>query len=157
MLETGMHMYLPHCDIYDADNPDSLLCVGNQLDASSVKISELLSALQTILDPNKDNQDLTAAIERCIQYENGGSSLPTVLKKYGIGVVDLSNNSWRHINYGSIHAEALIVEIDESDHLQVTLQSNPWGNDFENPFDATEAGFGELAKFIKEAVHRARD
>ena len=157
MLETGMHMYFPHCDIYDADNPDTLLCAGNQLDASSVKISELLYALQTILDPKCENQELSAAIERCKQYENGGSSLPAVLKKFGIGVVDLSQNSWSHVNSGSIHTNALFVELDESDHLQVTLEPNPWCEDFENPFDATEAGFGELAKFIKEAINRARN
>ena len=157
MLEVGMHMYFPHCDIYDADDPDTLLCAGNQLDESSVKLSELLFALQNILDPKKENQELTETIERCKQYENGGSSLPALLKKYGIGVVNLSNNSWRRVNSGSIHAEALFVELDESDHLQVTLQPEPWCNDFDNPFDATEAGFGELSDFIKEAVNRARN
>lgn len=156
MLEVGMHMYLPHCDVYDIDDPDEVVCMGNQFDESSVKLSELLSALQSILDPNKEKQDLTAAIERCKLYEAGGSSLPALLKNYGIGVVDLSNNSWHRVNSGGIHAESLFVELDESDHLQVTLQPSPWGDDFENPFDATEAGFGELAMFIKEAVNRAR-
>lgn len=157
MLETGMHMYLPHCDIYAIDDPDEIVCTAIQLDKSSVKLSELLSALQTILDPNNENQNLMAAIERCKLYEAGGSSLPALLKKYGIGVVDLSNNGWRHVNSGSIHANALFVELDESNHLQVTLEPNPWGDDFENPFDATEAGFGELSNFIKEAINRARN
>lgn len=157
MREVGMHMYFPHCDIYDADDPDTLLCAGNQLDESSVKVSELLSVLQTILDPKKENIDLTAAIERCKQYESSGSSLPALLKKYGIGVVNLSNNSWHRVNSAGIHAEALYVELDESDHLQVTLQPEPWGDSFDNPFDATEAGFGELAMFIKEAINRVRN
>ena len=51
--ETWMHMYLPHCDIFDSENPDMLLCDGDQLDETSVKISELLTVLQSILDPEK--------------------------------------------------------------------------------------------------------
>ena len=49
MQEVGMHMYLPHCDIYDVDDPDTIICEGDQLDSTSVKISELLSVLQGIL------------------------------------------------------------------------------------------------------------
>jgi len=157
MKEVGMHMYLPHCDIYDVDEPKTIICAGDQLDKTSVKISELLSVLQVILDPNKENQELTQAIERCKQYENGDSPLPALLKKYGIGVVNLSSNGWHHVNYQNIHTEALFVELDEDDHLQVILQPKPYGDDFDNPFDATEAGFRELSDFIKEAINRARN
>ena len=157
MQEVGMHMYLPHCDIYDVDDPDTIICEGDQLDSTSVKISELLSVLQGILDPEKENLELAQAIERCRQYENGGSPLPSLLKKYGIGVVNLSSNGWHRVNYQNIHAEALYVELDEDNHLQVMLQPEPYGDDFDNPFDATEAGFGELSDFIKEALNRARN
>lgn len=157
MQEVGMHMYLPHCDIYDVDDPDTIICEGDQLDSTSVKISELLSVLQGLLDPNKENLELAQAIERCRQYENGGSPLPSLLKKYGIGVVNLSSNGWHRVNYQNIHAEALYVELDEDNHLQVMLQPEPYGDDFDNPFDATEAGFGELSDFIKEALNRARN
>lgn len=128
-----------------------------QLDSTSVKISELLSVLQGILDPEKENLELAQAIERCRQYENGCSPLPSLLKKYGIGVVNLSSNGWHRVNYQNIHAEALYVELDEDNHLQVMLQPEPYGDDFDNPFDATEAGFGELSDFIKEALNRARN
>ena len=157
MKEVGMHMYLPYCDIYDVDDPKFIVCKGIQLDSSSVKISELLSVLQVILDPNKENQELAQAIERCKQFENGGSPLPVLLKKYGIGVVNLSYNSWHRVNYQDIHAEALFVELDEDNHLQVTLQPEPYNDDFDNPFDATEAGYGELSDFIKEALNRVRN
>ena len=156
MKEVGMHMYLPYCDIYDVDDPKIIICKGDQLDSTSVKISELLSVLQVILDPNKENQELAQTIERCEQYENNGSPLPALLKKYGIGVVNLSRNSWHRVNYQDIHAEALFVELDEDDHLQVTLQPEPYDDDFDNPFDATAAGYGELSDFIKEALNRAR-
>ena len=121
-----------------------------------MRINEL-SVLQGILDPEKENQELAQAIERCRQYENGGSPLPSLLKKYGIGVVNLSSNGWHRVNYQNIHAEALYVELDEDNHLQVMLQPEPYGDDFDNPFDATEAGFGELSDFIKEALNRARN
>ena len=77
MQEVGMHMYLPHCDIYDPDNPEELICEGDQL--------------------------------------------------------------------------------DEFNHLQVTLEPEPRGGGLKNPFDATEACFGELSDFIKEAINRARN
>lgn len=156
MKETGMHMYLPHCDIYDSDDPDMLLCVGDQLDETSVRISELLSVLQEILDPRKKNQELTQAIERCKNYEQGNASLPAVLKKYGLGVVNLSENSWHRVNYQNIHAESLYMELDDHDHLQVVLEPRARSNRREDPFDATEANF-DLSGFIREAINRARN
>ena len=159
LKEVGMHMYLPHCDIYDPDDPDELVCADMQFDASGVKLSGLLSVLQSLIDPNKENKELTETILRCQQYEDTPSTLPALLKKYGIGVIDLSRNGWHRVNYAAIHAEALYVELDEQDHLQVTLQPEMWGwdDDSDNPFDATEAGFGELSDFIKEALNRARN
>ena len=157
MQEVGMHMYLPHCDIYDPDDSGKLICEGDQLHESSVKISELLSVLQTILDSDKKEQELTNAIERCKRYENSASSLPLLLRKYGIGVVNLSKNSWHRVNSTAIHAEALYVELDEFNHLQVTLEPNKWSDELMNPFDATETCFGELSDFIKEAINRARN
>ena len=130
-----------------------------QFDASGVKLSGLLSVLQSLIDSNKENKELTETILRCQQYEDSPSTLPALLKKYGIGVINLSRNGWHRVNYAAIHAEALYVELDEQDHLQVTLQPEMWGwdDDFDNPFDATEAGFGELSDFIKEALNRARN
>lgn len=156
MKETGMHMYLPHCDIFDSENPDMLLCDGDQLNETSMKISELLTVHQSILDPKKMNQELSKAIERCKNYDNGGTSLSGILKKHGIGVVNLSANSWHRVNYQHIHAESLYVELDGFDHLQVMLEPDEWLNAQDNPFDATEANF-DLSDFIREAINRARN
>jgi hypothetical protein len=41
------------------------------------------------------------------------------------------------------------------EQLPLQLQA-PYGDDFDNPFDATEANYGELSDFIKEAINRAR-
>ena len=133
-----------------------LLCDGDQLNETSMKISELLTVLQSILDPEKKNQELTKAIERCKNYEKGVSSLPGVLKKHGIGVVNLSAISWHRVNYQHIHAESLYVELDGFDHLQVMLEPDEWLNAQDNPFDATEANF-DLSDFIREAINRARN
>ncbi len=156
MKETGMNMYLPHCDIFDSENPDMLLYDGDQLNETSMKISELLTVLQSILDPEKKNQELSKAIERCKNYDNGGTSLSGILKKHGIGVVNLSAISWHRVNYQHIHAESLYVKLDGFDHLQVMLEPDEWLNAQDNPFDATEANF-DLSDFIREAINRARN
>lgn len=155
LKEMGMHTYLPHCDIFDSDDPELLLSVGNQLDETSVKISELLMFLQSMLDPKKMNQELTKAIERCKNYEKGVSSLPGVLKKHGIGVVDFSRNKVGWVNYKEIHTNALYLELDKQDHLQVVLEPGMLFNGQDNPFDATEAKF-DFSCFIREAINRAR-
>lgn len=156
MQEVGMHMYLPHCDVFDVDDPTSVICIGDQLDKTSTKISELLSVMQMLLDPEKKNQELQQAIERCISFESGAASLPQLLRSHNIGVVHLAHNSWHRVNYQHIHAESLHLMLEENNHIQVTLEPSPWLKDAENPFDATDAGF-DLSGFIKEAINRANN
>lgn len=153
MQEVGMHMYLPHCDVFDVDDPTSVICIGDQLDETSTKISELLTVMQKLLDPEKKNQELQQAIERCISFESGAASLPQLLCSHNIGVVNLAHNSWHRVNYQHIHAESLYLTLEENNHIQVTLEPSPWLKDDENPFDATDAGF-DLSGFIKEAINR---
>jgi hypothetical protein len=156
LKEMGMKAYFPHFDVYDPDDPDEIICEGALLDVSSVKASELLSALQQVLDPNKENQELSDTIDRCRQYESSSSPLVVFLKKYGIGVVNLSANGWKQINCGHIHDTALYAIVDDNDHIQVTLRPWKYLDERDNPFDATEAGFN-LSDYIKEAINRARN
>ena len=114
MEEVGMHMYLPHCDVYDTENPDKLLCKGDQFDATSCKLSELLTILQTLLDSNKQNSELSDAIERCKEFESGAGTLPGLLRKYGISVVNLSTNGWHRVNYQNIHAESMFMVLGKN-------------------------------------------
>ena len=79
-----------------------------------------------------------------------------LLKKYGIGVINLSANGWSHINCGHIHDTALYAVIDDDVHIKVTLRPNRYLDERDNPFDATEAGF-DLSDFVKEAINRARN
>ena len=150
MKEMGTNAYYPHCDIYDSDIPEMLLMEGIPINSDEVIVSKVLLALQAIMDPDKKNKELDKAIERCRQYENGESSLPGILKKHGIGVLDLSKNSSRRVN----SADALWVEVDENGRLQVTREPNIWVDENDNPFDATE--YDDLPKIIREAVNRAR-
>lgn len=153
--EVGMHMYLPYCDIYDSEDPDMLVCAGTQLDSTSTKVSELLTALQSILDPEHKDTELQQAITRCRSFESQPSSLPMILKANNIGIICLMYNSWRQINHQHIHQQAMYAELDDNDHIQVYLE--PWsgGDEEESSFDATAAGF-DLSDFFKEALNRAR-
>jgi hypothetical protein len=72
----GMKAYFPHYDVYDPEDPNEVICEGALFDETSVKVSDLLFALQQVLDPNKDKQELSDAIDRYRQYES--SSFPLV-------------------------------------------------------------------------------
>jgi hypothetical protein len=115
-----------------------------------------LLALQQVLDPNKENLELSDTIDRCRLYESSSSPLVAFLKKYGVGVVNLSANGWKQINCGHIHDTALYAIVDDNDHIQVTLRPWKYLDERDNPFDATEAGFN-LSDYIKEAINRARN
>ena len=156
MEEIGMHMYLPHCDVYDTENPDRLLCKGDQFDETSCKLSELLTILQTLLDSDKQNSELSDAIERCKEFESGAGTLPGLLRKYGIGVVNLSTNGWHRVNYQNIHAESMFMVLGENNHINVYLEPGPWFKAENNPFDATKKCF-DVTDFIKEGLNRAKN
>ena len=156
MEEIGMHMYLPHCDVYDTENPDKLLCKGDQFDETSCKLSELLTILQTLLDSDKQNSELSDAIERCKEFESGAGTLPGLLRKYGIGVVNLSTNGWHRVNYQNIHAESMFMVLGENNHINVYLEPGPWFKAENNPFDATKKSY-DVTDFIKEGLNRAKN
>ena len=156
MEEIGMHMYLPHCDVYDTENPDKLLCKGDQFDETSCKLSELLTILQTLLDSDKQNSELSDAIERCKEFESAAGTLPGLLRKYGIGVVNLSTNGWHRVNYQNIHAESMFMVLGENNHINVYLEPGPWFKAENNPFDATKKCY-DVTDFIKEGLNRAKN
>ena len=51
-----------------------------QFDETSCKLSELLTILQTLPDSNKQNFELSDAIERCKEFESGAGTLPGLLR-----------------------------------------------------------------------------
>ena len=156
MEEVGMHMYLPHCDAYDTENPDKLLCKGDQFDETSCKLSELLTILQTLLDSDKQDSELSDAIEHCKEFESGAGTLPGLLRKDGIGVVNLSTNGWHRVNYQNIHAESMFMVLGDNNHINVYLEPGPWFKAENNPFDATKKCY-DVTDFIKEGLNRAKN
>ena len=85
-----MHMWLPHCDVYSKDNPEELLKEGVSLLYQSFVTSEILLALQEVIDPMHKNSDLEEAITKSLAIENAtGNALYDVLAKHELAVVSL--------------------------------------------------------------------
>ena len=85
-----MHMWLPHCDVYSEHNPEELLEEGVSLLYESFVTSEILLALQAVIDPMHKNSDLEEAIAKSLAVENAtGNVLYDVLAKHQLSVVSL--------------------------------------------------------------------
>ena len=88
--DSGMNMWLPHCDVYSEDHPDELLEKGVSLLYERFVTSEILLALQKVVDPTHKNSDLEEAIARSLAQENAkGNALYDVLSKHQLAVVSL--------------------------------------------------------------------
>ena len=88
--ESGMHMWLPHCDVYSEDNPEELLEEGVSLLYQGFVTSEILLALQEVIDPMHKNSDLEEAITKSLAIENAtGNALYDVLAKHELAVISL--------------------------------------------------------------------
>ena len=89
--ESGMHMWLPHCDVYSEHNPEELLEKGVSLLYQKFVTSEVLLALQEVVDPMHKNSDLEDAISNSLAMENAtGYALYDVLAKHKLVVVSLT-------------------------------------------------------------------
>ena len=87
---SGMNMWLPHCDVYSEDNPEELLEEGVSLLYQGFVTSEILLALQEVIDPMHKNSDLEEAITKSLAIENAtGNALYDVLAKHELAVVSL--------------------------------------------------------------------
>ena len=88
--ESGMHMWLPHCDVYSEHNPEELLEEGVSLLYEKFVTSEILLAVQEVIDPMHKNTDLQEAITKSLAVENAsGNALYGVLAKHQLAVVSL--------------------------------------------------------------------
>lgn len=88
--ESGMHMWLPHCDVYSEDNPEEIIQEGASLLYERFVTSEILLALQEVIDPMHKNSDLEEAITKSLTIENAtGNALYDVLAKHELAVVSL--------------------------------------------------------------------
>ena len=88
--ESGMHMWLPHCDVYSEDSPEEIIQEGVSLLYQRFTTSEILLALQEVIDPMHKNSDLEEAITKSLAIENAtGNALYDVLTKHELAVVSL--------------------------------------------------------------------
>ena len=88
--ECGMHMWLPHCDVYSEDSPEEIIQDGVSLLYQRFTTSEILLALQEVIDPMRKNSDLEEAITKSLAIENAtGNALYDVLTKHELAVVSL--------------------------------------------------------------------
>ena len=91
LYEHSMHMYNVCVNVYDTVNPEELLKENRILKISDVILSELLICLQQTVDPNKQNTELSSAIENAVKVENCKSPLAKILTDCGIYVLSLSD------------------------------------------------------------------
>ena len=90
LQDSGMHMWLPHCDVYSEDDPEELLEEEVSLLYESYVTSEILLALQAVIDPMHKNKDLEQAIAQSLAIENAtGNALYGVLEKHRLPVISL--------------------------------------------------------------------
>lgn len=153
--ESGMHIWLPHCDVYSEDNPEELFEEGVSLLYQNFATSEILLALQKVIDPMHKNSDLEEAIAQSLAVENAtGNALHDVLAKHKLAVVSLKacNRSVRcydNETYGDLrhiflaNGEVKGIARDFDDYFILDILPSTWNYDY-------------ILKEIKAAVNIAK-
>lgn len=94
MEEEEMNMFYPYCDVYSEKCPNKKLLKCQDLLHNKVVISEVLKAIQLVIDPDGKNEKLAQAIEKSETIENRTEEpLYAVLHKYGITSLSLSSSN----------------------------------------------------------------
>lgn len=142
--ESGMHMWFPHFDVYSEDNPDELLETGVNLLYSRFVTSEILLALQAVIDPGHNNKELEETIKKSIAVENAtGNDLYDVLYKHNLAVVSLKSCGRNGVRcndrnrYGDLLHIFLadgavwgeVIDFDD-EHFVVEILPSLWNYDF---------------------------
>ena len=92
MEEEGMHMRYPYCNVYSERYPNKKLLKSENLLYSKVIISEVLRAIQSVIDPGCKNKELANAISECEIIENRiEDPLYAILSKHGVAALSLSS------------------------------------------------------------------
>lgn len=95
IADVGMHNYHLCCDVYSEINPKRAVSKEKDLLYSKVIVSEVLTAIQTVTDPEHKNEALTNAIDECKEAEKRiGDPLYDILSKYGITTVEFDASSY---------------------------------------------------------------
>ena len=95
IADVGMHNYRPCCDVYSEINPKRAVSKEKDLLYSKVIVSEVLTAIQTVTDPEHKNEALAKAIDECKEAEKRiGDPMYDILSKYGITTVEFDASSY---------------------------------------------------------------
>jgi hypothetical protein len=124
LYEQSMHMYSVCVNIYDPEYPEDLIKKNHILDITNITLSELLIRLQETIDPAKENNELSAAIERALKIENGKSPLAQILTDCGIYALSLSNFGRSPRFYDGNIAEDVVYLCVQDDEVMLTLTSD---------------------------------
>ena len=137
-------MWFPHCDVYSEDDPDELIEEGVNLYFSSFVTSEILLALQAVVDPDHDNKELEESIQKSIALENATDNvLYDVLAKHNLAVISLKASGRQNVRcreydrYGNLQYVYLTdgavwgdVKDFDNIHFAIELLPSTWHYDY---------------------------
>lgn len=86
-------LYFPYCDVYSKIASDILVGERIPLLYSQVKTSEVLAAVQAVVDPEHSNNELSETIKKCLFYERKNESpLYNFLLSQGLTAISFYKN-----------------------------------------------------------------
>lgn len=124
LCEHSMHMYNVCVNLYDSEYTDGCMDENHILDISDIVLSELLTCLQQVIDPAKENTELSAAIDNALKVEKGKSPMAQILKDCGIYLLSLSDFGRTPRFYDGKIAEDVDYVYVVEDEVKLVLDSN---------------------------------
>lgn len=123
MEEEGMHMRYPYCDVYSERCPNKKLLKSENLLYSKVVISEVLRAIQTVIDPECKNKELAIAINECETIENRTEDpLYAILSKHGVAALSFSStNSYARYCESNVCGDIAVVYLTTDGKVMAVL------------------------------------
>ena len=154
LYEHGMHMYYVSVNVYDSTDPEELLDENHILEVSDILLSDLLTSLQQVIDPKKENAELSAAIDKAENIENEGSNIAQILNDCGIYALSLSDFGCApRYNNGVISADVDYIYVSEDDVWLVIENGEPLNDTW--PLNATDNNYTWIVEKIKAAANKA--
>lgn len=140
--------------MYAADNPEELLEGNHILSISDVYLSDLLTCLQQVIDPNGENAELSEAIDKAREVESGKSEIAQILTDCGIYMLSLSDYGRTPRFYNGYIAEDVDYVYVYYDDVQLVLDARtPQVNTV--PLDETCGNYSWIVEDIKAAANTA--
>jgi hypothetical protein len=124
LCEHSMHMYNVCVNLYDSEYTEGCMDENHILDISDIVLSELLTCLQQVIDPAKENTELSAAIDNALKVEKGKSPMAQILKDCGIYLLSLSDFGRTPRFYDGKIAEDVDYVYVFEDEVKLVLDSN---------------------------------